>query len=97
MNKLKDILIQLIPFIIAFLIPIFFDSEIGFTIVVLLLIAVSLKISYEKNELRLIALGIVIGLFIEVISGFLYRMQYWENDSLFGVPTWLPCFGDMDF
>ena len=63
----------------------------------LLLIAVSLKISYEKNELRLIALGIVIGLFIEVISGFLYRMQYWENDSLFGVPTWLPCFGDMDF
>ena len=97
MNKLKEILIQLIPFIIAFLIPIFFDSEIGFTIVVLLLIAVSLKISYEKNELRLIALGIVIGLFIEVISGFLYRMQYWENDSLFGVPTWLPCFGDMDF
>ena len=97
MNKLKEVLIQLIPFIIAFLIPIFFDSEIGFTIVVLLLIAVSLKISYEKNELRLIALGIVIGLFIEVISGFLYRMQYWENDSLFGVPTWLPCFGDMDF
>ena len=88
--KSKEILKQLLPFIIAFLVPIFIDNEILFTFIVLLLIGFSLKISYEKKEELLILFGIILGFIIEVVLGLVYRAQFWENASLFGVPIWLP-------
>lgn len=81
-DKLKQILIQFIPFIIAFLIPIVYNNEIFFTLIVLVALGISLKISYEKGEWKVIVLGILLGFLLEVVTGFVYRLQYWNQNSL---------------
>mgnify|MGYP001614106934 CR=1 FL=1 len=88
--KIKEIVKQLLPFLAAFLVPIFSSSEILFTFIVLLLIGISFKLSYVKNEEFVVLSGIIIGLIIEVVLGLVYRNQFWENASLIGVPIWLP-------
>jgi hypothetical protein len=55
-------------------------------------IVFSLGILYrrEPGELTLFALGVSLGLVIEVGLGMIFRMQHWDNASLWGVPVWLP-------
>jgi hypothetical protein len=43
-----------------------------------------------RGERWLYAIGVTLGLVIEVGLGQIARMQHWENASLFGVPFWLP-------
>jgi hypothetical protein len=49
-----------------------------------------LLIGFEKGEALLYAIGLALGLVIEVGLGLIFRMQHWDNASLFGVPYWLP-------
>lgn len=43
-----------------------------------------------RGEFLLWSLGLIAGLFVEVVLGLVARQQYWEGASLFGVPFWLP-------
>ncbi|HBD24428.1 MAG: hypothetical protein A2566_01385 [Candidatus Zambryskibacteria bacterium RIFOXYD1_FULL_40_13] len=91
MNKnIKKILIQLGLLILAFVLLGIVRNEYVFTVIVIFLIGVSLKMDYHKNEWALLLLGFVLGFFIEVIMGLFYRFQHWDNASLLGVPIWLP-------
>ena len=44
----------------------------------------------EGGEGVLFAIGLAMGLFIEVGLGLITRTQHWEYASLLGVPAWLP-------
>ena len=65
-------------------------DELIFTVTILAILLINFKIKYYKNEWALFFVGLVLGFFIEVVLGLVYRMQYWENPTLLGVPIWLP-------
>ena len=89
--KLKELLIQLIPLFIVFIIMIFVNSEILYTILIILLIIASFLIKYYPGEWKILVLGFLLAIIFEVVFGLIsYRLQHWEQDSLFGVPYWLP-------
>ena len=87
----REILIQTTSLLSAFIIlTIAKGDEIIFTGAIILILLINFKIKYYKNEWALFFLGLVLGFFIEIILGLFYRMQYWENPTLLGVPIWLP-------
>ena len=55
-----------------------------------ILFSVLLLIKRVPGELTLFAVGLAMGLIIEVGLGLVSRSQHWENASLLGVPYWLP-------
>ena len=90
-KRYQEILIQITSFLSAFIIlTITKGDELIFTGAIILILLINFKIKYCKNEWILFFLGLLIGFFIEVILGLIYRMQYWENPTLLGVPMWLP-------
>ncbi len=89
-GSIKEIVIQLLQLIIVFIILTFTRNELIFTLVIAVLLLVNFKIKYNKNEWGLFLIGCLVGFIIEVALGKIYRMQYWQQDSLFGVPVWLP-------
>jgi len=87
----KEILVQTASLLLAFIIMTFVKAdELIFTGAIILILLINFKIKYNKGEWTLFFLGFLLGLFIEVVLGLFYRMQYWENPSLLGVPLWLP-------
>ena len=89
-GNIKEIATQLLQLIIVFVILTFTRSELIFVFVLVILLLVNFKIKYNKNEWVLFLIGCLVGFIIEVVLGKVYRMQYWQQDSLFGVPLWLP-------
>src|SRR3989304_8063467 len=90
-ENLKEILIQVVSLLVAFiLIAIVKGNELIFTTAIILILLINFKIKYYKNEWTLFFIGMILGFFIEVVLGLYYRMQYWENARLLGVPIWLP-------
>ena len=89
-EQLINILKNIIPFIIAFFLPLITLNEIILTFVMIFLLAFTMKMDYVKREWELVLIGIVVGFIIEVVTGLIYRLQYWSNGSLFGVPFWVP-------
>jgi len=82
--------ILLIPAWVGFfVVQVTWNSEIGLTAVVCLLTLVLLW-RRERGEGVLYAIGVALGLVIEVGLGMVFRMQHWSNASLAGVPYWLP-------
>mgnify|MGYP001575304916 CR=1 FL=1 len=87
----ENILTGAVSLIIAFIfLTIIKGDEILFTGLIILIILITFKIKYYKNEWILFFIGFILGFIIEVVLGLFYRMQSWENSTLLGVPIWLP-------
>ena len=93
----RGFLIETLPLIVGFVLQPFIHGEIQFTVVVITILLVSLAIRYYPGEWTLFFLGLTIGFVFEGLSGLIYRMQYWENASLLGIPVWLPIFWGYGF
>lgn len=96
-QKIKQFGIEIFPLGIGFILQPFIHNELYFTIVVVLILLISLKIKYYPGEWKLFFAGLIIGFCFEALAGLIYRMQYWENASLFGIPVWLPIFWGYGF
>lgn len=86
----ENIIIQLIPLFLMLVIFLITQKEMFVSLGVVLLIGMTLLIHYEKNEWKVIILGIIIGLAFEIGGDLIYKAQYWKNGSFFGIPYWLP-------
>ncbi len=89
-SKWEQALLELLPVIAGFLFIISFRSELIIAVAVLLAIAVTFKIRYNKGEFALLLLGIATGTATELGADVIYKLQYWAKGSLFGIPLWLP-------
>ncbi|GEM_PF-1366336 len=65
-------------------------SEFTLTIIALVFCALIFKVKSHRNEYKVFLLGLIVGSFIEIILGLISRKQFWDDASLFGIPTWLP-------
>jgi membrane-bound metal-dependent hydrolase YbcI (DUF457 family) len=83
---------QVLPLLLAFLSISIVRTELGITIVVVLLLALSFWFRYYKGEWKVLIIGILAGIFLEVGGDMLYQLQYWAQGSLMGIPIWLPIF-----
>ena len=90
-ESFKDIITQIVSLLLAFIIlTITKGNEFIFAGSIIIILLINFKIKYQKGELKLFFIGLIIGFFIEVVLGLIYRMQYWQDSTLFGVPIWLP-------
>ncbi|MBI1308875.1 MAG: hypothetical protein GC129_03310 [Proteobacteria bacterium] len=79
------------PWIFFFVFQGFFPAqEAVLTGLVVLIIGWTFWLEHQRRELLLLAVGIALGLFVEVVLGLWFRTQHWQYASLFGVPYWLP-------
>lgn len=90
MKKTLEIIKEFIPILIGFIAIWIIRQEIIISIILILILLLTFKIKYNKNEIYLFIFGIITGFVIEVGSDLIYKLQYWENGSLFGIPIWLP-------
>ena len=81
---------QALPIIIFPICLLITQNELAIAIVLIFMTAITFWISYEKNEYRVFLLGLILGLVMEIGGDAIYKMQYWDNGSLFGIPIWLP-------
>lgn len=80
-----------LPFILFFLFQVAFPKyEKTLSFILLILIFSGLIYLNSLPYFVIFILGLLIGIFIEVILGLVVRTQHWENASFFGVPYWLP-------
>lgn len=89
-NKIKNLfrdIISLILFPVIFLLT---QNELVVTIFIIALLITAFKIHYNKNEIKLFLIGIILGIIMEIGGDLIFKMQYWENASFFGIPIWLP-------
>ncbi len=89
-GKNKNIIAGLMQLLAAFVALVLIRNEIIFTFAIIILLLINFKADYHKNEWGLFLIGCIFGLIIEVVLGGIYRLQYWQQGSLFGVPIWLP-------
>ncbi len=69
MNKrYKQFLIEILPLLIGFLLQPFIHNEYIFTIIVILILLISLKIKYYKGERKLFFIGLIIGFIFEALG-----------------------------
>ena len=91
MNNIKDnVLIQLLPLFLVLGLFLFTQKELFIVIGMVLLIGLSFAIKYYANEWKLLLAGIILGFVFEIGGDLIYKAQYWNNASLFGIPFWLP-------
>ncbi len=93
----RQLLFEILPLVIGFIVQAFIHDEYQFTAVIILILFISLAIRYHEGEWTLFFIGLIIGFVVEVLSGLVFRMQHWENASLFGIPIWLPIFWGYGF
>ncbi|MFZ2619400.1 MAG: hypothetical protein WAX89_00815 [Alphaproteobacteria bacterium] len=74
-------------FIIQGLFP---HYELLLLLLVLAILGYTFWLEYQQREWLLFAIGLTIGLVVEVGLGLFFRTQFWQYASLFGVPYWLP-------
>ena len=96
-QQYRHLFVELLPLAVGFTLEPFIHGEVQFTAVIIAILIISLAIRYNEGEWKLFVLGLLLGFFVEVLSGLIYRMQYWKNASLLGVPYWLPIFWGYGF
>lgn len=58
---------------------------------IILFLIINFKwIEYEQHEWKVFLIGVIIGIIAEIGGDLVYKLQYWENGSFFGIPLWLP-------
>ncbi len=89
-KKNSEIFLDIIfLFLMVFSIAII-KNEFFITLSTLILILIFFKIKYYDNELRLLIIGVFVGVVLELGGDLIYKLQYWNNASFFGIPVWLP-------
>ena len=96
-KKYKQFFVEILPLIAGFILQPFIHKEYQFTAILIIILIISMKIKYYKGEWKLFLSGLIIGFIFEALAGLIYRMQYWENASLLGIPIWLPIFWGYGF
>ncbi len=76
--------------VIPLILFLFVKNEIVIAIILVTNLLISFRFIYYKNEWKLFFVGGIFGFIIEILGDFIYKLQYWENGSLFGIPLWLP-------
>lgn len=89
-EKQKNFAKEILPLVLGLILQPFIHGEFVFTLVIVAILLISWKIKYYKGEWKLFLAGLIIGFVFEALGGLVYRMQYWENASLLGIPVWLP-------
>ena len=87
MNKILE---QIWPLIIGLVFLWFVQNEIIIFIALSIVIGITFKISYQKNEFKWLIIGIIIGILLEIGGDYFYKLQIWTSGSFFGIPIWLP-------
>lgn len=98
MGRFKDSLwwqiVQLLFVLAVFLIA---KSELAITLLFLVLIFVLFKLQYFKGEWKVFVLGVVLGVVLELGGDLIFKLQYWNDASFFGIPLWLPLIWGYEF
>jgi hypothetical protein len=93
----KKLLAPMILMIIFFIALGFLKSELWSTLIIVACIFITFSIKYYHREWLLLLIGIVIGAICEAGGDLIYKIQYWESGSFFGMPYWLPIFWGFTF
>ncbi len=96
-SELFDIFFQLIPLFFLLFISLFTKNEFLISIILIGMLLITFKIKYYKNEWKIFLFGIIIGFLFELTGSIIYKLQYWEQGTLFGMPIWLPLFWGYGF
>ncbi len=91
------LLLQILTLLSVLIIFLFIHNEFVLAAVFLLLILINFKIKYYKGEWKLFFLGLIIGIVLELGGDLVFKLQYWEQASFFGIPLWLPLFWGFAF
>ncbi|MBI2665201.1 hypothetical protein HYX12_01100 [Candidatus Woesearchaeota archaeon] len=89
-NFRERIWFQLIPLFLVLAIFLITQNEVYVTLGIIILIGASFSIKYYQKEWKVLLFGIVLGFLFEMGGDLVYKAQYWESASLFGIPMWLP-------
>ena len=89
-NKFLEILLQVFLLILGLVVIWIIRNEIIISFAIIILLLLSFKIRYYKKEGLLFLTGAVTGFTLEIVSDLIYKLQYWQEGSLFGIPIWLP-------
>ena len=89
--KYKKITTNILFFVLPVLILGLFRSEWVTSLAILIFMAINfIWYEYEQNEWKVFLFGVIIGIVAEVGGDLIYKLQYWEQGSFFGIPFWLP-------
>ena len=98
LSKTAKNFIEFIPLLFAlFMSPFLVFNELLVFFFMLFIIGISFLIKYNKGEWTLFFLGLVLGSIIEIFGDFVNKLQFWSQDSFFGIPLWLPLFMGISF
>jgi hypothetical protein len=99
MNKdlWKNILIPTLLVLLFFVSLGIFKSEFVSTIILITCIVITFSIKNYENEWLLLVVGIIVGALFEIGGDWVYKLQYWEMNSFFGLPYWLPLLWGLGF
>lgn len=97
MKNLLKIILTTLPLLGPSLLFLFTKNEYLVSLGILLFMIVAFKIKYYKREWIVFLVGILCGIVVEVGGDLIYRLQYWDSGSFFGVPLWLPLFWGYGF
>jgi hypothetical protein len=89
-NIRDNLLFQLIPLFFLPFIFLLVKNEMLITLVFVVLLVLTFLIKYEKGEWKILLFGILLGIFLELAGDVVFKLQFWENASFFGIPFWLP-------
>ncbi|MBD3361563.1 hypothetical protein GF358_02095, partial [Candidatus Woesearchaeota archaeon] len=87
---MNEILKQVWPFIIGLIFLWFVKNEILIFAALIIVILITFKIEYSKNEFYWLIIGIIFGILLELGGDYFYKLQTWSSGMLFGIPIWLP-------
>lgn len=94
-NLWKEILF-VSPVLLIYVSQIFKNEYIIFASAVIAIFLIFI-LKYEKNEWILLCLGIILGIIVELGGDLIYKIQYWQNGSFYGIPLWIPLFWGIAF
>lgn len=89
-KTLKYIIVEILPLFFALGVLLLIGNELLMTAVIIAIVLISFKIQYKKNEWKLFFIGLILGLSFELFGDAIYKLQTWQQTSLFGLPLWLP-------
>lgn len=95
--NVEEITKQLFFLFFALVVTFLIKQEHLISLALILFLLISLKLSKEKSEWRIFVLGSAIGFLMELMGIYFYKLQYWNEASLFGMPLWLPILWGIGF
>ncbi len=66
------------------------QNEWALAMTVVVMIALTFWMDAEKGEWRVLLLGVVVGVAVEIVEVLLFPAYRWLPGSLFSMPIWLP-------